>query len=121
MIRKIVASTAIVGSLVVGLGATAFAAPSTPKDPVAQAAKIAERCAKAPEVIAKIKTAQGKVADRIVKLEAAQAKAAAEGKAELAAKLADRIAKMKERAASGVERLATIEAKVAEKCATPAT
>jgi cytochrome c556 len=116
MIRKLTAAVLVTTALAVGAGSAAFAAPATPNDPAAQASKIADRCAKAPEVIAKIKAVEAKVADRVAKLEAAKTKATEHGNTKLAEKIADRIGKLKQRAQQGLDRVAKIEAKVAEKC-----
>ena len=116
MIRKFIASAALGSMIIVGASSGAFAADTAPKDPAAAEARHAARCAKAPEVIAKIKAAESKAADRIAKLEVAQAKATAAGRTELASKIGDRITKVKEHAAKAADKLAKVEAKVAEKC-----
>jgi hypothetical protein len=120
MIRKFIAAVALAGTVVVAAGSGAFAATTNPpRDPAAAAAKEA-RCAKAPEVIARIKANQEKRDAAITKLQDAEAKATAAGKTDLVAKIEARIAKVKNRAEKAANRLAKIEAKVAEKCSKPA-
>jgi hypothetical protein len=121
MIRKFIASAALAGTVIVGAGSGAFAATTNPpKDPVAEAAAKEAKCAKAPEVIARIKANQEKRDAAIAKLQDAEAKATAAGKADRVAKIEARIAKMKANADKAAARLAKIEAKVAEKCPKPA-
>jgi hypothetical protein len=117
MIRKFIATVALAGTAIVGAGSGAFAATAhPPKDPAALEA----RCAKAPEVIARIKANQGKRDAAIAKLQDAEAKATVAGKTDKVAKIEARIAKVKANADKAADRLAKIEAKVAEKCAKPA-
>jgi hypothetical protein len=120
MIRKYVAGAALVGTMVVGAASGAFAAgttdPSVPKDPAAAAAAKEAKCAKAPELIARIKANQEKRAAAITKLQDAEAKATAEGKTEKVTKIQARIAKVKAHADKATARLA----KIAERCPQPA-
>jgi hypothetical protein len=121
MIRKFIATVALAGTVVVAAGSGAFAATTNPpRDPAAAAAAKEARCAKAPEVIARIKSNQEKRDAAITKLQAAEAKATAAGKTDLVAKIEARIAKVKARAEKAADRLAKVEAKVAEKCSQPA-
>ena len=120
MIRKFIATIALAGTVVIGASSGAFAA-DPPKDPVAAAEKRAEKCAKAPEVIAHIKANQEKRADRLVKLEAAKSTAAAAGETEKVVKIEGRIAKVKDKSAKAAERLTKLETKFAEKCAVSPT
>jgi peptidoglycan hydrolase-like protein with peptidoglycan-binding domain len=121
MIRKFIASVALVGTVVVGAGTGAFAAASNPpKDPVAAAAAKEAKCAKASDVIARIKANQDKRDAAIAKLQDAEAKATAAGKTDKVAKIEAHIAKVKANADKAAARLAKVEAKVAEKCTKPA-
>ncbi len=121
MIRKFIATVALAGTVIVGAGSGAFAGTtSPPRDPAAAAAAKEARCARAPELIARIKANQDKRDAAVTKLQDAQAKAAAAGKTDLVAKIEARIAKVKTRAEKAANRLAKIEAKVAEKCPKPA-
>ncbi len=117
MIRKFIATVALAGTVIVGAGSGAFAATTNPpKNPAALEAK----CAKAPEVIARIKANQEKRDAAIGKLQDAEAKATAAGKTDKVAKIEARITKVKTHAEKAAARLAKIEAKVAEKCPKPA-
>jgi hypothetical protein len=121
MIRKFIASAALAGTVIVGAGSGAFATTTNPpKDPAAAAVSLEAKCAKAPEVIARIKANQEKRAATIAKLQEAEAKATAEGKTERVTKIQARIAKVKAHAEKATAHLAKIEAKVAEKCPKPA-
>jgi hypothetical protein len=121
MIRKFIATVALAGTVVVAAGSGAFAVTTNPpRDPAAAAAAKEARCAKAPEVIARIKSNQEKRDAAITKLQDAEAKATAAGKTDLVAKIEARIAKVKARAEKAANRLAKVEAKVAEKCPKPA-
>jgi hypothetical protein len=121
MIRKFILTVALAGTVVVGASSGAFAATTNPpKDPAAAAGAKEAKCAKAPEVIARIKANQVKRDAAITKLHDAEAKATAAGKTDRVAKIEARIAKVKAHADKAVARLAKIEAKVAEKCPKPA-
>jgi peptidoglycan hydrolase-like protein with peptidoglycan-binding domain len=121
MIRKFIATVALTGTVIVGAGSGAFAATTNPpKDPAAAAATKEAKCAKAPEVIARIKANQEKRDAAITKLQDAEAKATAAGKTDKVAKIEARLAKVKANADKAAARLAKIEAKVAEKCPKPA-
>jgi hypothetical protein len=116
MIRKFIATVALAGTVIVGAGSGAFAATTNPpKD----AAALEAKCAKAPEVIARITANQQKRDAAITKLQAAVAKATAAGNTGRAAKIEARVAKVKANAEKAAARLAKIEAKVAEKCPKP--
>ncbi len=121
MIRKFIATVALAGTVVVAAGSGAFAATTNPpKDPAATAAAKEAKCAKAPEVIARIKANQEKRDAAITKLQDAESKATAAGKTEKVAKIEARIAKVKAHAETAANRLVNIEAKVAAKCPKPA-
>jgi peptidoglycan hydrolase-like protein with peptidoglycan-binding domain len=120
MIRKFIATVALAGTVVVAAGSGAFAATTSPPKESATATVKEAKCAKAPEVIARIKANQEKRDAAITKLQDAQAKATAAGKTDLVAKIEARITKVKARAEKAANRLAKIEAKVAEKCPKPA-
>ena len=123
MIRKFIATVALAGTVVVAASSGAFAVGSTtdptPKDPAAAAARKQAKCDKAPEVIARIKAAEDKIAGQITKLEVAEAKATAAGKADKATKIADHVTKLKARSAKAAAKLAKVQALVAEKCTAP--
>ena len=117
MIRKFIATAALAGTVVLAASSGAFATASNPpKDPVAAAASKAEKCAKAPDVIAHIKANQEKRTAAIAKLQDAEAKATTAGKTDRVAKIEARIAKVKNHSAKAAERLTKLEAKVADKC-----
>ena len=119
--RKILAALAISATAIVGTAGIASAADSTtPVTPGAKQARIEKLCEKAPTIEQKMTDNKAKVQERITKLTAAQAKAEAAGKTELATKIGHRIDKLNERLTKIDQRMTKVTTWVAAHCPAPA-
>lgn len=108
MFRRIIAGTAVAGALTVGVAGVAGAATTSTGT---SGTPSAATCAKAAKVEARIHTIEGKIAQRLPKAEAREAKAKADGNTKLADRIAARITQVQNREAKVNARLAKIEAK----------
>jgi hypothetical protein len=110
MFRRIIAGTAVAGALTIGVAGVAGAA-TTSSGTGTSGTPSATLCAKAAKVEARIHTIEGKIAQRLPKAEAREAKARAAGNTALADRIAKRITQAQDRETKMNARLAKIEAK----------
>lgn len=121
MVLKLIAGTAVAGALMLGVAGSAGAAPDTPTGGTGTGVTKASLCARLPNLETRLHTYQGKVAARLPKAEAREAKAKAAGHTKLADFIAKRITQVQTRESKLDARLAKAEAKCATAGTTGAT
>lgn len=108
-LKKLTATAALAGLLIVGGAAVASAAPAEPGSGPAA-------CDRVPELRERIVTVHERAHDRYGKLIAARAKAEAAGRTELVAKIDARLATLRDRHAKLHDRYAAAKDKIKEHC-----
>jgi hypothetical protein len=110
MVRSIIAGTAVAGALTVGV-AGGIAGAATTGSGTSGGTPSAAACARVPKVEARVHAWEGKIAQRLPKAEAREAKAKAAGHTKLANFIAKRVERVQAREAKVNARLSKIEAK----------
>jgi hypothetical protein len=113
MFRRIIAGTAVVGALTLGLAGAAGAATGSTGNTGANAPAITSSttvCSLLPKVQARVQKVEGKLAADLPKAQAAEAKAKAAGHTKLADRIAARITKAQNRETKVNARLAKLQA-----------
>ncbi len=97
MFRRLITGTAMAGALTLAVAAAAGAAPAGPTGGAGTSATAAAGCARLPRIEFRLHTFEGRVAARIPKAEAREAKAKAAGHTKLADAIAKRITRVQDR------------------------
>ena len=114
MFRRIIAGTAVAGALTVGVAGGIAGAATTSNGTssgTSSGTPSAAACARVPKVEARVHAWEGKIAQRLPKAEAREAKAKAAGHTKLANFIAKRVERVQAREAKVNARLAQIQAK----------
>lgn len=115
--KKFIAAGTLALGLTVGVAGPSFASGSKPP---ATPEQTAQRCTKATERIAKAEARLARAPELKAKLQSKLDEANAAGETEKAAKIQAGIDKLTGRVEAASAKLASLKAKVAEKCAAPA-
>jgi hypothetical protein len=107
MLRRIIAGTAVAGSLV--LGVAGFAGAATPSSGTSTASP--KVCGRLATIEARVQAVEAKVNARIAKAQAREANLQTEGRTQRADRIAARITKAQNREARLNARLSNVEAK----------
>ncbi len=114
MLRKIIAGTAVAGTLTLGMAGIAGAATASSNSGSTgnTGTSVAARCAKLPQIESKVQTLEGKANNTLIpKLQDRENQAKAAGHTELADRIGKRIAWIQKREARVNARLQKLQAK----------
>jgi hypothetical protein len=105
MFRRIIAGTAVVGALTLGLAGAAGAATGTNAPAITSSTTV---CSLLPKIEARVQKVESKLAADLPKAQAAEAKAKAAGHTKLGDRIGNRITKIQDRETKANARLAKL-------------